>query len=360
MSDYTLFQFLVDRLLMQMPVILVCVGALFLAKSKCRQAPTVWRLAASAFVVSLVVSASNLVPATVPAWGVVWDILGPVLRAMSYLLLLMALYTACSAKAKGSADASESLLKPVIQLFRQRPGLKSVFLTIWLLVWLLVLLCSVFYGMFLPNWYGGSARIRLGPSRVDPVASAPPPVTERLNSLQTECEVIRSTPILADVVAKLHLREAWGEEFQFGAPISVDIATTMLKTFSTAYPLDGTELIEIHARSQRPEEAAAIANCIAQTYKEHVDEVQQASSVSDAGAVTIVELAMVKPIPESPDKSRYIIPGLWGGFWLGFVLAAGVMWFAMQADPKSGEDSGPRLRARFPLRKRATAICQAN
>ena len=117
--------------------------------------------------------------------------------------------------------------------------------------------------------------------------------------VQTESEVIRSRPILDKVVADLKLTEAWGKQ---GKKIDPVQAREMLKQKLSVQSVPDTGLLEIRANSDKPDEAAKIANAVADSYqslrleqrKQHSREEVEALTRSLKEADKKVELAQAE------------------------------------------------------------------
>jgi succinoglycan biosynthesis transport protein ExoP len=85
--------------------------------------------------------------------------------------------------------------------------------------------------------------------------------------IQTEFEKIQSKMILYPVITNLDLNIKWGEKYKEGA-LRMDTTFAMLKRKIDITQSPRTSLIEIKAFSDDPNEAAAIANRIADVYRE--------------------------------------------------------------------------------------------
>ncbi len=85
--------------------------------------------------------------------------------------------------------------------------------------------------------------------------------------IQTEFEKIQSKMILYPVITNLDLHIKWGEKYKEGA-LRMDTTFAMLKRKIDVTQSPRTSLIEIKAFSDDPNEAAAIANRIADVYRE--------------------------------------------------------------------------------------------
>jgi capsular exopolysaccharide synthesis family protein len=87
--------------------------------------------------------------------------------------------------------------------------------------------------------------------------------------IQTEFEVIQSELILGRVIDTLNLQEVWGKTYANGEKLTRLEAIGLLKKKMSLHPVRNTILIEIQVFSEKPAEAAEIANAIAIAYQEH-------------------------------------------------------------------------------------------
>jgi len=86
--------------------------------------------------------------------------------------------------------------------------------------------------------------------------------------LQTEFEIIRSELILSNVVDRLKLNETWAGKAG-GAKLKQADAIALLKSKLDLRRVGNTGLVEIGAKSDNPEEAAMIANAVAEAYQDY-------------------------------------------------------------------------------------------
>jgi uncharacterized protein involved in exopolysaccharide biosynthesis len=128
-------------------------------------------------------------------------------------------------------------------------------------------LCGV--GLWLlsrPAQYQATVRIKVEPDMMDmggngQVMSYDP------YFIQTEFEVIQSQVILSRVIGALNLDVEWGKKYAGGATLTTNEAIAILKWHLNLTPVRNTKLIKISFSSEDPEEAARIANAIAEAYQ---------------------------------------------------------------------------------------------
>jgi Mg-chelatase subunit ChlD len=85
---------------------------------------------------------------------------------------------------------------------------------------------------------------------------------------QTESEAIRSKKVLDQVIDKLSLDKAWGEKSGSDRPLKREETLELLRKRVAVESTRGTSLMEIRVKSDKPEEAARIANTVAEVYRE--------------------------------------------------------------------------------------------
>lgn len=144
--------------------------------------------------------------------------------------------------------------------------------TIILAVFFLVVLTATLVTFILPESYSSMARIRVERDIADIQGLSERqylPMTYDPYFIQTEFEVIQSEVILGKVVDDLNLCQEWANKYGGGDRLKRSDATDILKHSMELRPVRNTSIIEIRYFSDKPEEAAKIANQIAQTYRAH-------------------------------------------------------------------------------------------
>jgi uncharacterized protein involved in exopolysaccharide biosynthesis len=164
------------------------------------------------------------------------------------------------------------MLNRISTLFRSVQSFK--FFTVFAAVFLLVVITATVVTFIMPESFVGTARINVqkestgiqgmtgqnfNPSSVDPYF------------IQTEFEALQSQILLARVVEnpKLNLDERWAAKNQRSEPLKTSETIVLLKQNLELRPIRNTSLIEIRYYSDKPEEAAEIANAIADAYKDY-------------------------------------------------------------------------------------------
>jgi Mg-chelatase subunit ChlD/tetratricopeptide (TPR) repeat protein len=86
--------------------------------------------------------------------------------------------------------------------------------------------------------------------------------------IQTEFEVIQSEVVLGKVIDKLHLDQSWAAKHGAAGKLTKEETLKLLKKSLDLRPVKNTSLVEIGAKSDNPQEAARIANAVAEAYKD--------------------------------------------------------------------------------------------
>lgn len=133
---------------------------------------------------------------------------------------------------------------------------------IFITVFLIVAIISTAITFILPESYASTARIKVEPDISADINSAP----YDPYFLQTTFEIIQSQLVLNPVIAKLNLNVEWGKKYFNGQTLKSAEALEILKGRTSLAPIRGTKLIAITVYSDDRNEAARIANAIADSY----------------------------------------------------------------------------------------------
>lgn len=129
---------------------------------------------------------------------------------------------------------------------------------------------GVFGGLF-SSEYASSARLKVANDKTDIAeisetrgkASASDSYFDN-----TKYEMIQSEAVLGKVVEKLKLDEAWAKQKGPAAKLDKSAALALLRDRVEVRPVPNTTSVDIQAKSDKPEEAAKIANAVASAYQE--------------------------------------------------------------------------------------------
>src|ERR1019366_3400123 len=120
--------------------------------------------------------------------------------------------------------------------------------------------------------------------------------------VQTEFEAIQSEAILGKVADDLNLKEAWAGKKGAGDKLTTAEAVQLLKQSLDLRPVKNTSLLEIGVKSDKPEEAAKIANAVAEAYKGRRSE--ERAQLSMAGIKALEERYYRRYNVEQEQKVR--------------------------------------------------------
>ncbi|HET9132282.1 MAG TPA: Wzz/FepE/Etk N-terminal domain-containing protein, partial [Terriglobia bacterium] len=144
--------------------------------------------------------------------------------------------------------------------------------TVILAVFLLVVITATVVTLMIPEMYAGKARIQVEQDRPDINVNG---IQGNIGSgydayfLLTEFQTIQSQPVLSLVSEKMDLRNVWGKKYNNGQPMSESDVEQMIKSRLDLQNVRNTKFIEIKAFSDNAEEAARLANQVAESYRDY-------------------------------------------------------------------------------------------
>jgi len=148
--------------------------------------------------------------------------------------------------------------------------------TVILAVFLLVVITATLVTFVLPESYSSTARIRVERDQSD---ISPLLAGQQMSGfydpyfIQTEFEVIQSQVVLSKVIDALDLNKAWGKKY--GQVLKTDETIELLKRQMDLRPVRNTSIIEIRVYDENPDQAAHIANKVAEAYQNYRKEERQ-------------------------------------------------------------------------------------
>ncbi len=143
--------------------------------------------------------------------------------------------------------------------------------TVILAVFLLVVITATLVTFILPESFSSTARIKIERDQSDISNLQGSQVMQGYDPyfIQTEFEVIQSEIILGKVVEDLGLNREWGKKYAGGDVLKTSETMTLLKGRMDLRPVRNTSLIEIRVFSESRDEAAKLANALAEAYRNH-------------------------------------------------------------------------------------------
>jgi polysaccharide biosynthesis transport protein len=138
-------------------------------------------------------------------------------------------------------------------------------------VWLLVVMTTVVVTLILPESFSSSARIVVGRDFTDGQWLTDPGAARAYDPyfIQTQFEMFSSEVILGKVIEPLDLNVKWGTKYAGGERLKTTEVLTLLRGRLEVRPVRNTSMIEIRVFSERADEAATIANAVAEAYRDH-------------------------------------------------------------------------------------------
>lgn len=136
-----------------------------------------------------------------------------------------------------------------------------------LAVAILVVLTGTVYTLMLPNIFASSSRILVSESSpsINPFAQQSYSSTYNPYFLRTQFEVLTSKPILYEVMNRLNLQQEWGAADE---KLPREVALKILQNSVDVFQQRDTSLIVISVKRDNPDEAADIANELAEVYRD--------------------------------------------------------------------------------------------
>jgi succinoglycan biosynthesis transport protein ExoP len=172
-----------------------------------------------------------------------------------------------------------------------------------LAVAILVILTGTVYTLMLPNIFASSARIRVSE---DAPSISPFAVQQSGYSsynpyfLKTQFEVLTSKPLLYEVINRLNLQQEWGSD---GETLPRDVALAIMQNSVSVFQQRDTSLIVISVKRDDPDEAADIANLLAEVYR---DSRLDFANKETRGAIDNIEIAVKEQAQRVVDAEQQV------------------------------------------------------
>jgi uncharacterized protein involved in exopolysaccharide biosynthesis len=175
---------------------------------------------------------------------------------------------------------------------------KALFRRVFVVVALLITIVSVAITFILPETYASTARIKVATdqSLADGTANGDVPYLAKLfGSIQSEA-------VLGPMMDKLDLKSTWSQKYFNGKTVETQDGLAILKGRLSLVPVGGPAFIEITFYDDDPNEAARIANAVADSYRDYRVQQENAPMVQamavlgqkNAGETTAIESQQVQ------------------------------------------------------------------
>jgi len=145
----------------------------------------------------------------------------------------------------------------------------ATFGTVFVIVFLLTLTLGTVITFILPESYASTARIKVEQDPTSLSVGTASPAAYDPYFIQTTVELMQSDLILNRVITNLNLNTVWGKKYYGGNILKTSEAMQILKGRISLMPVRGTKLISITVYDEEKNEAAAIANAVAEAYREY-------------------------------------------------------------------------------------------
>ena len=318
-------------------MLLVSVGGLVFALRLRRKAPAASLWAAAGFTLGICASVLAGVGRAVQS-DVAVLFVGPALWAIAWVLLLAGVYSGRRDPSAMPTGSAESLWQAVGRAVRAQPGLSSVSFVLFAGVFVVIALSTTLVTFIMPESFVAKARIVLRSAEPANATEASSPQAAPGGSgareVATQCEIIQSELILGQVIQDLDLNRLWGIQYASGDRLKTSETMALVRGRIDVLPVTNTRLIEIASYSNKPEEAAKIANAIAEAYRDRSSQADAAASGVGIQRVEIVDRAVPPYRPVRPNKPLNITFGLLLGLVLGVVAGSSVWWAGLAMGKK--------------------------
>jgi capsular polysaccharide biosynthesis protein len=173
-----------------------------------------------------------------------------------------------------------------------------VFIAVFIPVFLFVVVTATIVTFILPESFAGTARVRV-----------------ETNSA-TEFEIMKSQAVLGPAIAKLNLDVEWGNKYNGNAPLKTQDTMLLVRQRMNLAPERNTNVVDITVYSEDRNEAAQIANAIADSYNAY----RHPAATDDSRVSVIVDRATPGHAPVRPNKPLNITLGALMGILLGSII----------------------------------------
>ncbi|MGA3142602.1 MAG: polysaccharide biosynthesis tyrosine autokinase [Verrucomicrobiota bacterium] len=139
-------------------------------------------------------------------------------------------------------------------------------------VFLITAIVATAVTFLLPESYASTARIRIEPDTISDIRGVSGEVPYAAYDpyfIQTEFEIIQDRVVLGKVIETLNLNVEWGKKYFGGETLKTPETMEFLKRRMSLMPVRNTKLIGITVYSEDKNEAARLANVIAETYRDY-------------------------------------------------------------------------------------------
>ena len=242
-------------------------------------------------------------------------------------------------RARGDAVSSRPMPNPIVPSPGRATSPTAQFISVFVTVFLIVTIISVAVTFILPESYASTAGLLLDSQVHD---------TTEIHDMKEEFKpydpqiiraiiaVFQSQEVLNPAIDRLNLQAVWGKKYFNGQTPASEKVLEILKRRMSIAQIRNTKLIGLTIYSDDPNEAAQIANAVAESYV-----VYQRSAAGKLDGLPaefahpqITDRAVPGKEPVRPNKPLDIGLGLVAGGLLGLLLGGAVAWLAARQTPR--------------------------
>jgi capsular exopolysaccharide synthesis family protein len=145
--------------------------------------------------------------------------------------------------------------------------------TVIISVFLLIAITATIVTFILPESYSSIARIEINQDSAEIATFGGMPASSAMGYdayfIQTEFQKMQSEKVLGRVISMLDLNNKWGVKYAGGVPFKTEDTMQILKSKLNLSPERNTKLIDITVYSEDKNDAADLANGIAEAYRDY-------------------------------------------------------------------------------------------
>lgn len=218
---------------------------------------------------------------------------------------------------------------------RDRSAPSAIFISVAVAVFLITIIGATLMTFILPESFASTCRIKIEKDL--------PEVANGTNTanfydpyfIQTQFEIINSQLVLSQVVATLNLNVEWGKKYFAGETLKTTESIEILRGRMVLAPVRNTTIIAITVYSDDRNEAALIANTVADSYinwrlesRKQLATERNSSGQNLSPPVLITDRAEPGRAPVKPNKPLNIFIGGVAGIFLGLMAGGAAALFA--------------------------------
>jgi len=193
-------------------------------------------------------------------------------------------------------------------------------------VWLMVVVTTAVITFVLPKSYVSTVRVRL---EADPAAQQNPQL------VWTQFQAVASKAVLEPVVERLNLSQRWNDRLRLSSPLGTEDTRQLLRRHMALLAVRTNFFADLRVESPVANEAAEIANAIAESWCSN-----RSATLTATGQ--IVKFAHPASTPARPNMALNLLVGCLGGTLAGLMAGALVLLVLAKSDRSGVPHTGRR------------------